>query len=200
MIVIDTSALIDSLTGPRRSGPRLRSFVEAAERLVVPALVLYEWRRGPRLEHEPTLLVGQDQLWEEGDPDPASSRSSPRRKLSSPAMPLFLSDQQRQSWPAISTDPRAAPEGGRSISRLRPTPSFWTPPCGPSTKRTSRTFLASLWLADQSIYPSARSASNCSLPTSTRPPSPKCSLSSWWLAHWRCSTRLYFSTRSGRSS
>ena len=52
MIVIDTSALIDSLTGPRRSGPRLRSFIEAGERLVIPALVLYEWRRGPRLEQE----------------------------------------------------------------------------------------------------------------------------------------------------
>ena len=52
MIVIDTSTLIDSLTGPRRSGPRLRSFIEAGERLALPALVLYEWRRGPRLEQE----------------------------------------------------------------------------------------------------------------------------------------------------
>lgn len=60
MIVIDTSALIDSLTGPRRSGPRLRSFIEAAERLVVPALVLYEWRRGPRLEQE---LAAQEALF-----------------------------------------------------------------------------------------------------------------------------------------
>ncbi len=60
MIVIDSSALIDSLTGPRRSGPRLRSFIEAAERLVVPALVLYEWRRGPRLEQE---LAAQEALF-----------------------------------------------------------------------------------------------------------------------------------------
>jgi len=52
LIIIDTSALIDSLTGPRRSAPRLRSFIENAERLVLPALVLYEWRRGPRLEQE----------------------------------------------------------------------------------------------------------------------------------------------------
>ena len=60
MIVIDTSALIDSLTGPRRSGPRLRSFIEAGERLVVPALVLYEWRRGPRLEQE---IAAQEALF-----------------------------------------------------------------------------------------------------------------------------------------
>jgi len=60
LILIDTSALIDSLTGPRRSGPRLRSFIEDADRLVVPALVLYEWRRGPRLEQE---LAAQEALF-----------------------------------------------------------------------------------------------------------------------------------------
>ena len=59
MIIIDTSALIDSLTGPRRSAPRLRSFIEEAERLILPALVLYEWRRGPRLEQE---LAAQEAL------------------------------------------------------------------------------------------------------------------------------------------
>lgn len=60
MIVVDTSALIDSLTGSRRSGPQLRSFIEDAERLVVPALVLYEWKRGPRLEQE---LAAQEALF-----------------------------------------------------------------------------------------------------------------------------------------
>lgn len=30
----------------------MRSFIEAGERLGLPALVLYEWRRGPRLEQE----------------------------------------------------------------------------------------------------------------------------------------------------
>ena len=59
MIIIDTSALIDSLTGPRRSAPRLRSFIEEADRLVLPALVLFEWRRGPRLEQE---LAAQEAL------------------------------------------------------------------------------------------------------------------------------------------
>lgn len=59
MILIDTSALIDSLTGPRRSASRLRSFIEEAERLVIPALVLYEWRRGPRQAPE---LAAQEAL------------------------------------------------------------------------------------------------------------------------------------------
>ena len=59
MILVDTSALIDSLTGPRRSAPRLRAFIEEGERLVVPTLVLYEWRRGPRLEEE---LAAQEAL------------------------------------------------------------------------------------------------------------------------------------------
>ena len=59
MIIIDTSALIDSLTGPRRSAPHLRSFIEQGERLALPALVLYEWRRGPRFEQE---LAAQEAL------------------------------------------------------------------------------------------------------------------------------------------
>jgi predicted nucleic acid-binding protein len=52
MIVVDTSALVDSLSGTRRSATRLREFIVAGERLVVPSLVLYEWWRGPRLDEE----------------------------------------------------------------------------------------------------------------------------------------------------
>ncbi len=52
MIVVDTSALIDSLTGPRRSAARMRALLADGERLLLPALVLYEWWRGPRLEPE----------------------------------------------------------------------------------------------------------------------------------------------------
>lgn len=59
MIVVDTSALVDSLTGPKRSAARLRSFIEEGERLLVPALVLYEWERGPRLDEE---LAAQEAL------------------------------------------------------------------------------------------------------------------------------------------
>lgn len=52
MIVVDTSALIDALTGPRRSQPRLLEFIDSGERLLLPTLVLFEWLRGPRLPEE----------------------------------------------------------------------------------------------------------------------------------------------------
>ena len=52
MILLDTSILIDALTGPKRSAPQLRSAIERGERLLLPALVLYEWLRGPRLKSE----------------------------------------------------------------------------------------------------------------------------------------------------
>jgi predicted nucleic acid-binding protein len=52
LIVVDTSALIDALTGPRRSLPRLLDFIESGERLILPTVVLYEWLRGPRLPEE----------------------------------------------------------------------------------------------------------------------------------------------------
>lgn len=52
MIVVDTSALVDALTGPRRSAPVLRGMIDGGERLLLPTLVLYEWLRGPRLPEE----------------------------------------------------------------------------------------------------------------------------------------------------
>jgi predicted nucleic acid-binding protein len=60
VIVVDTSALIDSLVGPRRSAPRLRALIESGERLVLPTLVLYEWWRGPRRLEE---LAAQEALF-----------------------------------------------------------------------------------------------------------------------------------------
>ncbi len=49
MILLDTSVLIDGLSGPRRSAPALRAAIEDGERILLSALVLYEWLRGPRL-------------------------------------------------------------------------------------------------------------------------------------------------------
>ncbi len=60
MILLDTSALIDSLCGPRRSAPHLRAALEGGERILVPALVLYEWLRGPRVQQE---LAAQEALF-----------------------------------------------------------------------------------------------------------------------------------------
>ena len=60
MIVLDTSVLVDALTGPRRSAPRLRSVIEGGERIVLGTLVLYEWLRGPRAPDE---IAAQDALF-----------------------------------------------------------------------------------------------------------------------------------------
>ena len=60
MIVVDTSALIDSLAGPRRSAAKMRELLTSGERLVLPAMVLYEWWRGPRLAAE---LEAQEALF-----------------------------------------------------------------------------------------------------------------------------------------
>jgi predicted nucleic acid-binding protein len=60
VIVLDTSVLIDALTGPRRSAPALRRAIERGERIVLPSLTLYEWLRGPR---DPDELAAQEALF-----------------------------------------------------------------------------------------------------------------------------------------
>ena len=60
MTIVDTSALIDSLTGPKRSAGRLRELIATGERLLLPTLVLYDWWRGPRRDEE---LAAQEALF-----------------------------------------------------------------------------------------------------------------------------------------
>lgn len=52
MIHLDTSALVDALTGRRRSEPTLRRLIADGERVAISTLALYEWLRGPRTEEE----------------------------------------------------------------------------------------------------------------------------------------------------
>ena len=59
MIVLDTSVLVDALTGPRRSAAALRRAIEQGDRIVLPSLVLFEWLRGPR---RPEELAAQEGL------------------------------------------------------------------------------------------------------------------------------------------
>lgn len=59
MILLDTSALVDALTGLRRSGAALVEAARRGERLALSTLVLYEWLRGPRREVE---LADQEAL------------------------------------------------------------------------------------------------------------------------------------------
>ena len=61
MIVhVDTSALVDALTGPRRSLDTLIALIDEGHRLVLSTIVLYEWLRGPRTRQE---LAAQDELF-----------------------------------------------------------------------------------------------------------------------------------------
>ena len=55
MIVIDTSVLIDGLSGAKLSAPAIRDAIAEGEEILLPALVLYEWLRGPRLSEELAL-------------------------------------------------------------------------------------------------------------------------------------------------
>ena len=60
MIVLDTSVLIDGLTGLKRSAAALRGSLAEGEQIRLTALVLYEWLRGPRLPEE---LAAQEALF-----------------------------------------------------------------------------------------------------------------------------------------
>ena len=62
MIHLDTSVLVDSLTGPKRSFPKMRQWIDRGERLILSTVVLYEWLRGPRLVEE---LQAQEVLFPE---------------------------------------------------------------------------------------------------------------------------------------
>lgn len=55
MILLDTSVLVDALTGPQQLGPSLRSAIGSGNRIRIPSLVLFEWRRGPRTMPELAL-------------------------------------------------------------------------------------------------------------------------------------------------
>ncbi|MBI2469607.1 MAG: type II toxin-antitoxin system VapC family toxin [Candidatus Rokubacteria bacterium] len=60
MIHLDTSVLVDALTGPRRSARALRRAIEQGERILLSTLVVYEWLRGPRSDEE---LAAQEALF-----------------------------------------------------------------------------------------------------------------------------------------
>ena len=73
MIHLDTSVLVDALTGSRRSAPALRRFFEQGERVVLSTLVLYEWRRGPRCDAE---IQHQEELFPAEQAQPFGAREA----------------------------------------------------------------------------------------------------------------------------
>ena len=82
MIHLDTSVLIDALTGDRRSLPVLRAVVADSIRLGVSSLALYEWRRGPRVDQELVLeaaLLGPEAVTVFGEQEARVAASVYRR-------------------------------------------------------------------------------------------------------------------------
>ena len=73
MIHLDTSLLVDALTGPRRSAADLRRALLDGERLSVSTLVLYEWLRGPRVGSE---LSDQEALFPSAEAVPFGAREA----------------------------------------------------------------------------------------------------------------------------
>jgi predicted nucleic acid-binding protein len=55
LIFLDTSVLVESFTGRQRLLDMFRALVGRNERLALPAVVLYEWLRGPRFAEELNL-------------------------------------------------------------------------------------------------------------------------------------------------
>lgn len=73
MILLDTSALVRSLTADRTAAPMLRALIARSERLGLPAIVLFEWWRGPRTASE---LAVQEELFPSEDSVPFDHRAA----------------------------------------------------------------------------------------------------------------------------
>jgi predicted nucleic acid-binding protein len=73
VIHLDTSVLVDALTGPRRSARALRAVLDRGERIAIAALVLYEWLRGPRRDIE---IADQEALFPAAEALPFGHREA----------------------------------------------------------------------------------------------------------------------------
>jgi predicted nucleic acid-binding protein len=67
MIHLDTSVLIGAFSGAKPLAHRLRQLIVSAERISFSTLVLYEWRRGPRI---PEQIDAQETLFPSGEAVP----------------------------------------------------------------------------------------------------------------------------------
>ena len=64
MTHLDTSVLIDAFSGRKPLAVSLRRLLEGGERVSLSTLVLFEWRRGPRI---PEQLEAQEALFPSTD-------------------------------------------------------------------------------------------------------------------------------------
>jgi predicted nucleic acid-binding protein len=60
VIFLDTSLLVDALSGAEQSAAALRRAMQEGERIQLSSLVIYEWLRGPRVPQE---LAAQEALF-----------------------------------------------------------------------------------------------------------------------------------------
>ena len=108
MILLDTSVLVDSLTGPKRSAKALRLVIESGERILIPTIVLYEWLRGPRLRQE---LATQEELFPREAAVAFGSREAalaatlygkvPRPRGRAPEQAQEVRRNPRRRWPRL---------------------------------------------------------------------------------------------------
>jgi len=83
VIVLDTSVLVEALGAGGALRGELREAIGRRERIAVPALVLYEWLRGPRIPEE---LSAQEAILPSADalpfgPDEAALAAALFREL-----------------------------------------------------------------------------------------------------------------------
>jgi predicted nucleic acid-binding protein len=64
MIHLDTSVLINAFDGEKQLAPQLRGLLDKGERILLSALVWFEWRRGPRI---PEQIDAQEALFPSTD-------------------------------------------------------------------------------------------------------------------------------------
>src|SRR5207244_9612866 len=70
MTHLDTSVLINAFSGAKSSAPALRQLLDRGERIFISTLVLFEWRRGPRI---PEQIDAQEALFPSSEAIPFGS-------------------------------------------------------------------------------------------------------------------------------
>ena len=124
---VDTSALVDALTGSRRSLDALIGLAEEGHRLSISAIVLYEWLRGPRTRAE---LAVQEDLF------PAGTGRAVRRGTGRSCRAALRRSQ-------VAEGPRNRP-GGRRVRAARRRRAVDAPARGFSRSSRSRADLIAI--------------------------------------------------------